>query len=408
MAANGVPSKKTPILCRGHSRQVPQFSYSDVLEDGNFYIVSSCLDGKPMMRDGTTGDWVGTFVGHKGAVWSSRINSTATRVATASADYTARIWDAITGEEMFCFTQSKVVKTVDFSSQGTQIVTGGVEKTLRLYDLEQLGSEPSILGSHTESIKTVLWTKEDSVVLSMGSEGSVYIWDLRTKSKVRTIEMDSPISAISLTTDGSLLTTIANKQVKFWNSKTFEPVKTLSVPASVVSASVENGPSPSIVVTGGSDNWVRIFNYEDGKEMELIKGHHGPVNCVGFAPDSKTFATGSDDGTIRLWLAQEMPYGLWERETEISSNGPPKDGDPQSTLSSSFGSNASSRKHRSPSSNAPAVDGEHRSRRNSYSTSGGSRKAPGNSPAGRNNPKFSFSNSSSRGGRQGNWDPNKK
>ena len=60
-------------------------------------------------------------------------------------------------------------------------------------------------------------------------------------------------------------------------------------------------PERKAFVAAGGNFWVYVHEFETGEELQCNKGHHGPVYGVRFTPDGKTYASGGDDGTIRIW-----------------------------------------------------------------------------------------------------------
>ena len=83
--------KSIPLVAPGHTRPVTHLSFSPLQDDQTYLLISSCKDGSPMLRE-WTGDWIGTFIGHKGAVWSGKISRDTSKAASGSADFTAYVF----------------------------------------------------------------------------------------------------------------------------------------------------------------------------------------------------------------------------------------------------------------------------------------------------------------------------
>ncbi len=71
--------------------------------------------------------------------------------------------------------------------------------------------------------------------------------------------------------------------------------------------SVAYSPDGRLLVSGATDNTVRIWNLaEPGSEAIVLEKHEAPVLAVAFSPDGQIIASGGEDKNIWLWDANDL------------------------------------------------------------------------------------------------------
>jgi hypothetical protein len=108
----------------------------------NRLVLTGSADNTARLWDAATGEAVATLTGHTAAVRAVAFSTDGKRVLTGSDDNTARLWDAATGEAVATLKgHTAPVWDVAFSPDGKRVLTGSADNTARLWDLFQTAQE---------------------------------------------------------------------------------------------------------------------------------------------------------------------------------------------------------------------------------------------------------------------------
>jgi WD domain, G-beta repeat len=105
-------------------------------------------------------NWRLTLGGHDDIMWTAAFSPDGSRIVTASADKTARIWDAVSGKEIAVLRGHEGgVFSAAFSPGGSRIVTASNDKTARVWDAAS-AKEIAVLRGHDESVNSAAFSPD--------------------------------------------------------------------------------------------------------------------------------------------------------------------------------------------------------------------------------------------------------
>jgi translation initiation factor 3 subunit I len=300
-----------PILLMGHTRALTQIKFN---RQGDL-LFSVSKDNQASVWYSDNGERLGTFDGHQGTVWSIDISLDSQWLVTGSADNTLRIWSVQNGKEWFCFETKSAVRSVCFHEQQWVAfitdATMGQKSTIHI--LRQW--DPV---DHTQFViegskaTCIVWGKNNTLITGH-DDGTVSVWDASGERILSAREHKKTITDIQLgTTRDYFITSSKDHTALVWKVQDLSVWKRFETERPVNSAAI-SPIRPHIMLGGGQDAMdvtttsarqgkfeTRFYHLVFEEEMGRVKGHFGPINTLAFHPLGLGYASGGEDGYVRL------------------------------------------------------------------------------------------------------------
>jgi WD40 repeat protein len=249
-------------------------------------------------KDGTVRLWkpdgspaAAPFQAHDGEVFSVAFSPNGDRIVSGGKDGTMRLWkpDGTPAAAPFQAHDGEVF-SVAFSPDGDRIVSGGKDGTVRLWKPDGTPAAPPFRG-HDGAVLSVAFSPDGDRIVSGGLDDKLQLWEPAGSSA------PEPFTA--------------NQGGEVW--------------------SVAYSRQGNRIISGG-DGTVCLWDLDDSLAPESckgpFKGHEDDVVSVAFSPQGDLIASGSDDGTVRLWRLGGGPaaepfqnYANWVRSVALSARG---------------------------------------------------------------------------------------
>src|SRR5262249_8119963 len=123
-----------------------------------------------------------TLRGHSNSVESVAFSPDGRRLATASRDRTASVWNASTGQKLLSLLHKRSVNGVAFSPDGKRLATASADKAVVW--AVATGEELLSLRGHTRVVSSVAFSADGKHIATASEDHTASVWDLAKGEKL--------------------------------------------------------------------------------------------------------------------------------------------------------------------------------------------------------------------------------
>ena len=298
-------AKKTIISShRKHTKPVNEIAFSS-----KGTVIASASDDKTIVLwDWKAKKLLATLSGHNKPVTGLSFHPQGKNLISCSTDGTIVLWNTRTRKRLDALNLvDKPVKSCRFSVDGKRVLGVFKKNYVKTWSLGDKGFLASLKG-HTNSIQSLDISKNGSTLVSASTDNTIKIWNIKKDNHklIKTFPIKNHrVEEIKFAPDNIHFATAgSNAEIRLWdrrkNSDDENLFITLKGHRGKVN-SIDYHPSQNLLISGGADKYIMLWNLDQNKFIYKNMGHKGQINAISFSAAGDKYATGSMDRTVKIW-----------------------------------------------------------------------------------------------------------